>query len=214
MSVLLDIKCGDPESAAARYQLSGYAQAYRASTDAVTFEAAGHVYRTNDDGAIVPSVTQILRETGVSVDFEEIGGFGAGVKAAIELKRDIGVQVHAAAHFYDDNDLDLETLDPQVRPYLDAWATFRANYPHLHPATRERLVYHPGYRYAGTLDGIFFVGSETVIDITERWSVQLVPGRKVPYRVTPYNENTHMDDMVWQSIVTTYWAQAPRRKAA
>jgi len=214
MSVLLDIKCGDPESAGARYQLAGYATAYRASADAVSFEAGGHVYRTKHDGAVVPSVTQILRETGISVDFDELGGMGAGIKQAIDLKRDIGVQVHAAAHYYDDNDLDLEALDPQVRPYLDAWATFRANYPQLQPATRERLVYHPGYRYAGTLDGIFLIGDEPAIDITERWSVQLTPGKKVPYRVTAYNENRWHDDEVWKSIVTTYWAQAARRRAA
>jgi hypothetical protein len=214
MSVIRDIKCGDPESAGARYQLAGYATAYGASTDAVDFDPAGHVYRRTSDGAVVPSVTQILRSCGISVDFDELGSMGAGVRQAIDLKRDIGTQVHAAAHYYDDNDLDLEGLDPQVRPYLDAWATFRANYPQLHPATRERLVYSPAYRYAGTLDGIFLVGDESAIDITERWSVQLTPGKRVPYRVTPYNENTWADDEIWKSIVTTYWAQAARRRAA
>jgi hypothetical protein len=214
MSVLLDIKCGDPESAGARYQLAGYSVAYGASVDAVTFDPAGHIYRRVSDGEVVPSVTGILRACGISVDFDEIGQFGAGVKQAIEVKRDIGTQVHAAAHYFDDGDLAWESLDAQVRPYVEAWATFRINYPHLRPATRERLVYSPAYRYAGTLDGIFLTGGEDAIEITERWSVQLVPGRRVPYRVTPYNDNPYGDDEVWKSIVTTYWAQAARRKAA
>ena len=209
MSVLIDIKCGDPKAAAARFQLAGYMLAYGASADALTFDPAGHIYRHRDTGAIVPGVTTILKDCGISADFEGLSQLCEQIGRAVALKRDIGTAVHQAAHYFDDNDLALDSVDPQVMPYLDAWMTFRANYPHLRPATRERLVYHPAYRYAGTLDGIFLLTDETEIAIDHRWSVQLTPGRKVPYRVTEYID--HYGDMeTFKAIVTTWHHQARR----
>ena len=160
----------------------------------------------------MPSVTTLLRDTGVSVNFEELGGFGKRIEHAIQLKRDIGVAVHADAHAFDDNDLDLASVHPEVRPYLDCWIAFRQNYPALRPATRERLVYHPVLRYAGTLDGIFLSDGETKPIITDRWSVQLCPGKSVPYRITPYDDH-YGDANVFRSIVATWYAQAARRAA-
>lgn len=215
MSVLVDTKIGDPDDAAARFQLAGYAVGYRADQgDLVTFDPAGHIYRLRATGEILPSVTQILKAVRVSTDFDEIGQMRADIKHAIELKRDIGTAVHQACYFYDDNDLVLESVDPQVRPYLDAWAAFRAAYPRLTPAKRERLVYSEAYRFAGTFDGIFLVDGETAIDITERWSVQLTPERRIPYRVTPYNEHPWLDDEKFKAFVTTYYEQSDRRRAA
>ena len=214
MSILLDVKTGDPSDAGARFQLAGYDVAYGASDDAITFEPDGHIYRLKATGEIVPSVTEILRATSISAPFDDIRAMGEQRRHAIDLKRDIGVAVHADAHAYDDNDLDIETVHPDVRPYLDAWIAFRKNYPHLRPATRERLVYSPTYRYAGTLDGIFLLDGETEIVVTERWSVQLTPDRKVPYRVTPYNEHPYLDNEKWKAIVTTFYEQHARRRAA
>lgn len=212
MSILVDLKTGDPADAAARFQTAGYELAYAANaSDQITFEREGHVYRRTADGVIVPSVTQILKDTGVATDFEGLSSMGQEIEHAIALKREIGTAVHADAHAYDDNDLDRPSVHPEVRPYLDAWIEFRNNYPNLRPATRERLVYHPGLRYAGTLDGIFLVGGETAPIITERWSVQLCPGKRVPYRVTPYNDWT--DAAAFMAFVTTWWNQSARRAA-
>lgn len=215
MSVIADIKIGNPDDAGARFQLAGYSIAYTAgSGELIDFEPAGHVYRLRSTGEILPSVTQILKATRVSTDFDELGQMGAGIKHAIELKRDIGVAVHQAAHFYDDNDLAWETVDPQVQPYLDAWATFRRAYPHLRPATRERIVYSAAYRFVGTLDAIFLLEGETEINITERWSVQLTPQNRIPYRVTPYNEHPWLDDEKFKAFVVTFHEQRDRRRAA
>ncbi len=211
MSVLIDIKTGDPESAGARYQLAGYAEAYGHEEAAgLKFDVDRHLYTV--DGAVVPSVTQILRDTGVSLDFDDLGGMSKRIADAIELKRELGTALHADAHAFDDDDLAWETVNPEVLPYLEAWATFRGTYPHLKPATRERRVFHPAYRYAGTLDGIFLVGHETSVALNARWSVQLTPGKKVPYRITEYSDWRDAD--VWKSIVTTYYAQHARRRAA
>jgi hypothetical protein len=212
VSVLIDIKCGDPNDAAARFQTAGYMDAYGKSAEALAFEPADHVYRLRATGEAVPSVTQILKATGVSLDFEALSASSPAIGRAVQVKRDIGIAVHADAHAFDDNDLVWATVNPEVRPYLEAWVAFREHYPFLRPATRERLVYHPGYRYAGTLDGIFLAKDEVAVEITERWSVQLTPENRVPYRVTAYDD--HYGDLeVWRSIVTTYWHQHNRRAA-
>jgi hypothetical protein len=113
----------------------------------LTFDPVAHKYRL-PDGRLVPSVTQILGAVGVAVDFDLLAGLSHRVEQAIDLKRDVGRALHADAHSYDDDDLDWATVDPRVRPYLQAWATFREN-TGLAPLTRERLVYHPIYGYGG-----------------------------------------------------------------
>jgi len=119
----------------------------------LAFDAALHRY-TLPDGTEVPSVTQILSATGVSVDFDSLAGMSERLGDAINEKRELGRALHADAHAFDDGDLVLRTVDPRVFPYLQAWVTFRSN-TGLQPTTRERRVYHPTYGYAGTLDGIF-----------------------------------------------------------
>lgn len=215
MSILLDLKTGDPDDAAARFQLAGYDLAHDCGAgDAVTFEPAGHIYRLRDTGEILPSVTQILRATGVSTDFEALREMGQQRRHAIDLKRDIGVALHADAHAFDDDDIVIDGVNAEVRPYLDAYIRFRRDYPHLRPATRERLVYNPAYRYVGTLDGIFMLEGELEIAITEWWSVQLMPKNRVPYHVTPYNEDHYTDREKFKAFVTTYYEQSDRRRAA
>lgn len=210
-----------------------------AAAAALTFTPETHEYRV--DGRRVPSVTEILKSTGVAVDFEELAGMSDRLGAAINEKRALGQALHSDAHSFDDNDLDWKTVDPRVLPYLEAWRTFREN-SRLIPLGRERRVYHPALRYAGTLDGVFAKppAINVLIDIKtgdpesagaryqlagyqlacqaehthgyihERWSVQLTPGNRVPYRITRYDDWRDFD--TWKSIVTTYYAQAARRK--
>lgn len=188
MSVLVDIKTGDPEASGARYQTAAYQLAYEQHAgDQLQFDAEAHAY-TLPGGVRVPSVTELLRATGLATDFEALSDLGPRVASAVAAKRSLGSAVHADAHAFDDDDLDWSTVDPLVQPYLEAWVAFRTNYPHLRPAARERRVYHPALHYAGTLDAIFLVGHEPSVVISGRWSVELTPGRKVPYRVHPYDD--------------------------
>lgn len=131
------------------------------SAASLTFEPETHTYRRGD-GRVVPSVTEILRAVGVSVDFDALAGVAHRVAQAIDLKRDIGTALHLDAHAFDDNDLDWTTVDPRVEPYLRAWVTFRDN-TGLVPVVRERRVYHPVFSYAGTLDGIFRAPTGTLV---------------------------------------------------
>lgn len=207
---------------------------------ALIFYPESHEYYTppgREGGRLIPSVTQILRAVRVSEDFDAIERARPGV---VTFARDLGTAVHADAHAFDDQDLDVATVDPRVRPYLDAWIAWRENYGAV-PLQRERRLYHPLHGYCGTLDGIFDIGGKTVlvdiktgdpesagarfqtaayqaaysaeypeVPITERWSVQLTPLNGVPYRITPYRDWT--DFQKFTAFLTTYWAQAARRR--
>lgn len=211
MSILADLKVGDPDAAGAQFQTAGYALAYAEGIrEGIDFDPALHRYTVG--GVVMPGVTDILRATGVSCDFEDLSAMSRRVGHAIQLKRDIGTALHADAHSYDDNDLDLADVDDQVRPYLDAWIEFRARHPHLRPALRERRLHHPGLRYCGTTDAIFVEqGAPEDEPIHERWSVQLYPSKtKRPYAITVYDDWGDFD--IWRSIVTTYYAQYDRRR--
>ena len=50
----------------------------------ITFDAASHTYRRAADGARVPSVTEILRATGISRDFDALAAFGDKTRDAID----------------------------------------------------------------------------------------------------------------------------------
>lgn len=208
----------------------------------LVFHAEDHSYWTppgRNGGHRIPSVTQVLKAVRVSEDFDAIEAMRPGV---IAFRRELGTAVHIDAHAFDDNDLDMATVDPRVAPYLKAWIEWRLNF-HAMPIGRERRVYHPGYGYCGTLDGIFDVdGRKVLVDIKigdpdsaaarfqtaayaeayirehpeeqidERWSVQLQPEHAVPYRVHRYTDWT--DFRKFQSFLVTYWEQAERRRAS
>lgn len=124
-----------------------------------------HEYRL-PDGRIVPSVTQILRAVGVSTDFEAIKAISRERAERIDEKRDLGTAVHADIHAFDDNDLDWETVDERVLPYVDAWSVFREN-TGLVPMARERRVFSATHFFCGTLDGIFLTkeGKTVLLDV-------------------------------------------------
>ena len=205
----------------------------------LTFDPVAHEYRL-PDGRPVPSVTQILSAVGVSLDFEALAQMSARTAAAVDLKRDLGHALHADAHAFDDDDLEWATVDERVRPYLEAWVAFRAN-TQITPTARERRVFHPVFRYAGTLDGIFLTpnGRRVLVDIKTgdpddsgcRWQTAAYQYafaiehprehiderwgvRLMPGRSVPYDIAIYRDWRDWlafQAFVTTFHYQAARR---
>jgi len=127
------------------------------------FDAADHVYRLN--GAVVPSVTQVLRASGY-VDFyrdltQKIaeGELSAsdGVYALIQRgkrlieARDRGSRVHNALHFLIEDDLDNDSIDDETRGYLESGQKYLA--AHVHRIYRaEFRVFSTRFGCAGTLD--------------------------------------------------------------
>jgi len=109
---------------------------------ALSFDAARHEYRVA--GRVVPSVTQILAPL---YDFASIP------PGVLERKRQIGDAVHAAIALEAmGEELDPESIDPEIVGYLDGWRSF-VRERHYTPILSEAKVYHRALRYAGTLDG-------------------------------------------------------------
>lgn len=108
----------------------------------LTFDPVLHEYRIG--GARVPGVTQILAP---------LSDFSGVPRDMLEAKRDLGQRVHLACQLHDEDDLDEETVEPDVQPYLAAWRRFL-----LESGARvihnERQVRHMGMLYAGTLDNV------------------------------------------------------------
>jgi hypothetical protein len=112
------------------------------------------------DGRELFGVTRVLELTGIS-DFSA-PHFTAFV-------RDRGAHVAAAIHFDNQGDLDLETLDPQLVPYVEAHRAFLRESGAVVEHT-EQMVCDEAYGYAGTLDEILLIQRDgrtkrTLIDI-------------------------------------------------
>ena len=106
-----------------------------------------HIYRL--DGVVIPGVSQIIREAGMS-SFPESGGSWQSQR---------GQAVHLACQLWDEADLDEATLDPAIAPYLEAWKNFLAENK-AKVLMNEQMLYHPTLRYAGTIDRLLLIGEQ------------------------------------------------------
>ncbi len=178
------------------------------ATPGLTFDEPTHLYRL--DGDPVPSVTAILRDNRLSGDFSQVD------PVVLDAARRRGQAVHAAAHYLDEGDLDETTIDPLVRPYLEAWESFKVERGIEFTALEQRFA-DPVRRFAGTVDrigrargvyGLVLIDVKTGdyagaqfqtaayshlawlhgINALHRWVVQLHPGRGLGYSVKPFTD--------------------------
>ena len=110
--------------------------------DTLTFDAEHHLYRLN--GGVIPSVTQVLSDAGV-VDYTALPPH---VRESALWR---GTLVHQATQLFDEDDLDWDTLDPELAGYVRAYADFR-KHTGLTPILREHRGHNACWGYAGTLD--------------------------------------------------------------
>jgi hypothetical protein len=108
----------------------------------LTFDATTHTYRF--EGRVIPSVTQCLKTAGV-IDYSMIPQ-DVLQRAAIR-----GTAVHKACELWDLDTLDESSLDAEVGAYLEGYKAFLRD-TGFQPARIEERIFHPQYRYAGTLD--------------------------------------------------------------
>jgi len=122
----------------------------------LAFDEASHTY--THKGVIVPGVTSIIERV--------LDSFSGVPEQALEIARARGTAVHDATAFSDLNDLDWETLDVDLVPYVDAWLKFRA-VTGFTPIHIEETVFHPRHFYAGKFDrvGLLWDSSLDLIDI-------------------------------------------------
>ena len=120
----------------------------------LSFEEATHTYRLG--GRIVPSVTQILRP------LESFEGIPVAI---LDAARDFGVNCHLACHLDNIGQLDEDSLDPALAPYLAAWRAFKTETGFAVTGSEARL-FNKLHGYAGTADAIGALYDRlTVIDI-------------------------------------------------
>lgn len=112
------------------------------------FDEAKHIY--SDNGAVLPSVTQILS---ILYDFSGIS------PATLEYARQRGTAVHKACEIFDNGGSFTAPLDEVIQPYFVAWVKFVVEKKVRITATERRLR-HQHMRYAGTFDAIGMIGDE------------------------------------------------------
>jgi hypothetical protein len=142
------------------------------------------------DGRDVPHVTKILAEVGVAIDFEEVMTLSRRHRAQVEDRRELGTVVHAALHYVDDNDL--------------AWDTLSVTGP------MGRTIGDPanaGCRYQTAAYVAAYLAEHPDEHIDDRWAIQLIPDRQVPYAITSYGRYWRDDYRTFQSFLTTYRSQ-------
>jgi len=109
----------------------------------ITFSEELHEYK-DDKGNIIPSVTQIIKDSGV-MDF-------SGVSAdVLDDASERGEIVHLITELYDRLELDDSTVDPQLSGFLQAYIKFRFDFKIVQFKAIESMIFHSA-GYAGTLD--------------------------------------------------------------
>lgn len=104
------------------------------------------------DGARVPSVTQVLKDSGLI----RLDGIPPFILEAA-LKR--GSTCHQLIHYYNENDLDWSSVDVAYRGYIDGWVSFREQH-RVMPLLCEHRVASPRHRVAGTIDLLCEIDNE------------------------------------------------------
>jgi hypothetical protein len=122
----------------------------------LTFDAATHTYTL--DGVPVPSVTQILRASGL-IDFTGIP------ESILEAARVRGTTVHQAIAYFNDGDLDLEQFRidfPDYVGYLEGWLSF-CQQRHFVSVLSECRIASRRHQIAGTIDCLGELDGEAVL---------------------------------------------------
>lgn len=81
---------------------------------------------------------------------------------------DRGTALHLATEFYDENDLDPESVDPFVKPHLDAYVEWYRKHKPTYLATEEKVWGEvDGMLYCGTVDRVMQHprGHHVVVDL-------------------------------------------------
>ena len=119
----------------------------------VNFDETTHIYTV--DGEQYPSVTQILLAEG----FIDSTWF-------TEWSRQRGKFAHLCTHLDDTGELDEDSVDPALAPYLEAYRRFKRESGFIVSGSEVQMV-NTGYRFAGTLDkiGTFKDATCAIIDL-------------------------------------------------
>jgi hypothetical protein len=144
-------------------------------TKQLRFDEPSHTYWLGERR--LPSVSEVIAP---------VQSFEGIPEAVLARKSAIGKAAHLACQFIDEgDDVDPESLDPVVAPYVEGWRRFIAeNKPEFHVI--EEQMFDEALGYAGTPDRVAIMhGSEwvldikTVVTISQATALQTVAYRKL-----------------------------------
>jgi hypothetical protein len=187
MSTVIDIKTGRAEAwcslqTAAQSLLNNYS---------VAFEKEGHVYTAA--GKVLPSITQILQAEG----FVDTSHYD-------EWSRDKGSMVHLAIHYYVNNELEEDYLDPEIVPYLNAFKKFLAD-SGFKVERSEVPACNLTYGYAGTPD---LVGCFPKPTAARRFVLEV--NKDAKYKLIAHTDQ--QDFNIWLACVAVHKWKANHRR--
>lgn len=126
----------------------------------LTFEENGHIYML--DGEQLPSVSELCR-------FMHREIYKDAPKWQMETAAERGTAVHFAAEALDKTGT--ASIAEEYLPYLQAYKAFLQDYSPSWDMI-EQSIYHPEYRYAGTVDRYGALRGEAVlVDIKTTYTV-------------------------------------------
>lgn len=140
------------------------------------FDGASHLYTIDDEEVI--SVTQALVETGC-----------VNTKWFTEWARHRGSRVHKALEFMIEGTLDLNSIDPRIQGYLDAYVRYVEDTGFLCSEV-ERRVWSLPLRCGGTLDQLGDLRGKTVILDTKTGVVGPATGLQLTGYADLYRQET------------------------
>lgn len=114
----------------------------------LTFDELTHTYRFK--GEVVPSVTKII---------EPLSDFSGIPQEVLNAKAFLGQVVHKACELVDQGTLPDSWDAGSALPYVDAYRKFLTECKPKWDGIEER-VFHPSYKYAGTLDRRGKIGAD------------------------------------------------------
>jgi hypothetical protein len=185
-----------------------------------SFTELGHVYE--QDGVIVPSVTQVLTLAGIS----DVSGIPSHI---LEKASAIGTAVHLATELLDREDLELESLDPQIVGYVVGYQKFKEEHEFKPRLIEHRIIAGVELPYGMCVDRVGSLKGgelEAVVDIKTSsrpqpsWAIQTAAyayglgqdyGRLIvhvakdgTYKLIPHYDPTDLD--IWRSALTVaHW---------
>lgn len=117
-----------------------------------SFTFIGETHQYVEDGIVRPSVTQILNDCGLVC-------YNGIPEEILQRKADIGTAAHVATWYSDEGDLDWNSVDDAVAPYVLAWIKFRKETGFVPRINEHRGIGEiGGVRYGYTFDaeGVLF----------------------------------------------------------
>ena len=167
-------------------------------------DSESHVYTDTDTGRTIPGVTDIITEAGLS-------DFSRANPDVLRRAQDFGKAVHAACHLNDINDLDMGSLDPVLKPYLDAWIKWEKDTGFILESS-EQIVYSKRYRYAGTYDRIGRIdGIKTLIDIKSGTTLPKTIALQTAAYMEAYNEGKIREGKIKRRLVVQLLENSPAK---